>query len=253
MTHWRKIATTTAAMFCAAMISTAANAAEIQLLGSTAMREALDELVPLFEKASGHKVTLSLYPAASLVIKVKEGTPADLVMTTPDNVEALTAAGRLVPNTRVDFVHSRVGVAVKSGAPKPDISTPDGLKAAFLAAKSIGISRGPSGVHFLSAMQKIGIADQVRAKMVQPDLGVRVGKLVADGKAEIGVQQIGELLPIPGIDYVGPLPPALQTVIVYATARPVDARQWDAAAALVKFLTAPERAPLLRKIGLDPA
>jgi molybdate transport system substrate-binding protein len=240
-------------MLCAAMISTAANAAEIQLLGSTAMREALDELVPLFEQASGHKVTLSLYPAASLMIKVKEGAPADLVMTTPDNVEALTAAGRLVPNTRVDFVHSRVGVAVKSGAPKPDISTPDGLKAAFLAAKSIGISRGPSGVHFLSAMQKIGIADQVRAKMVQPDLGVRVGKLVADGKAEIGVQQIGELLPIPGIDYVGPLPPALQTVIVYATARPVDARQWDAAAVLVKFLTAPERAPLLRKIGLDPA
>ena len=237
----------------AAMIGATVNAAEIQLLGSTAMREALDELVPLFEKSSGHKVVMSLYPAASLVIKVKDGAPADLVMTTPDNVEALVQAGKLVPNTRVDFVHSRVGVAVKSGAPKPDIGTSDHLKAAFLAAKSIGVSRGPSGVHLLNAMQKIGIGEQVRAKMVQPDLGVRVGTLVADGKAEIGVQQIGELLPIAGIDYIGPLPPALQTVIVYATARPVDAKQWPAAEALVKFLTAPERAPLLKKIGLDPA
>jgi molybdate transport system substrate-binding protein len=96
--------------------------------------------------------------------------------------------GHLVEGTRVDFVHSRVGVAVKAGAPKPDIATPEALKTAFLAAKSIGISRGPSGVHLLNAMAKIGIADQVKAKMVQPDLGVRVGTLVADGKAEIGVR-----------------------------------------------------------------
>ena len=176
-----------------------ANAAEIQLLGSTAMREALDELVPHFEKQSGHKVAMSLYPAATLVIKVKEGAPADIVMTTPDNLAALMSSKHLVEGTRVDFAHARVGVAVKAGAPKPDIGTPEALKAAFLAAKSIGISRGPSGVHLLNAMAKIGIADQVKAKMVQPDLGVRVGTLVADGKAEIGVQQIGELLPIPGI------------------------------------------------------
>jgi len=237
----------------ATMISTAVTAADIQLLGSTAMREALDELVPLFEKASGHKVVMNLYPAASLMVKVKEGAPADLVLTTPDNVDMLMKDGKLVPNTRVDFVHSRVGVAVKAGAPKPDISTPDALKAAFLAAKSIGISRGPSGVHLMSAMARIGIADQVKAKMVQPELGVRVGTLVAKGEAEIGVQQIGELLPIPGIDYVGPLPKELQTVIVYALARHVNAKQWPAAEALVKFLTAPERAPLLKKIGLDPA
>src|SRR5262245_21947257 len=253
MKTWMKTAARLTGALCAAMVATAVNAAEIQLLGSTAMREALDELVPLFEKASGHKVVLSLYPAASLVTKVKEGAPADLVMTTPDNVEALTAAGRLVPSTRVDFVHSRVGVAVKAGAPKPDLSTPDSLKAAFLAAKSIGISRGPSGVHLLSAMQKIGIADQVKAKMVQPDLGVRVGTLVANGRAEIGVQQIGELLPIPGIVYIGPLPGELQTVIVYGMGRSANAKQWDAASTLVKFLTSPEVGPILKKIGLDPA
>jgi molybdate transport system substrate-binding protein len=102
-------------------------------------------------------------------------------------------------------------------------------------------------------MAKIGIADQVKAKMVQPDLGVRVGTLVADGKAEIGVQQIGELLPIPGILYIGPLPGELQTVIVYGMGRSANAKQWDAASTLVKFLTSPAVAPMLKKIGLDPA
>src|SRR5262245_24719653 len=252
MLHRMRIFLAAAGLLSAAMI-VPANAAEIQLLGSTAMREALDELVPHFEKQSGHKVVMSLYPAATLVTKVKEGAPADLVMTTPDNLAALMASKHLVEGTRVDFVHSRVGVAVKAGAPKPDISTPEALNAAFLAAKSIGISRGPSGVHLLSAMAKIGIADQVKAKMVQPDLGVRVGTLVADGKAEIGVQQISELLPIPGIVYLGPLPAELQTVIVYGIGRSANAKQWDAASALVKYLTSPGVGPMLKKIGLDPA
>lgn len=242
-----------ATILATASMTASASAAEIQLLGSTAMREALDELVPHFEKESGHKVIMSLYPAATLVTKVKEGAPADLVMTTPDNLAALMGSRHLVEGTRVDFVHSRVGVAMKAGAPKPDIGTPEALKAAFLAAKSIGISRGPSGVHLLNAMAKIGIADQVKAKMVQPDLGVRVGTLVADGKAEIGVQQIGELLPIPGIVYIGPLPGELQTVIVYGMGRSANAKQWDAASTLVKFLTSPAVAPMLKKIGLDPA
>jgi len=243
---------TAAGIAFAAMITTA-HAAEIQLLASTAMREALDELVPQFEKDSGHKVTISFYPAATLVLKVKENAPADLVMTTPDNLTALTNTKHLVEGTRTDFVHSRVGVAVKEGAPKPDISTSDGLKAAFLAAKSIGVSRGPSGVHLLGQMAKIGIADQVKAKMVQPDLGVRVGTLIADGKAEIGVQQIGELLPIKGIVFLGPLPAELQTVIVYSMARSANAKQWDAASGLVKYLTSPSVGPKLKKIGLDPA
>jgi molybdate transport system substrate-binding protein len=252
MLHRTRIFLAAAGLATAAMIAPA-NTAEIQLLGSTAMREALDELLPHFEKQSGHKVVRNLYPAATLVIKVKEGAPADVVMTTPDNLAALMSSRHLVEGTRVDFAHARVGVAVKAGAPKPDISTPEALKAAFLAAKSIGISRGPSGVHLLNAMAKIGIADQVKAKMVQPDLGVRVGTMVADGKVEIGVQQIGELLPIPGITYIGPLPGELQTVIVYGMGRSANATQWDAANTLVKFLTSPEVGPMLKKIGLDPA
>ncbi|AMN45256.1 molybdate ABC transporter substrate-binding protein [Rhodoplanes sp. Z2-YC6860] len=252
MLHRMQIVLAAASLAFAAMITTA-HATEIQLLASTAMREALDALVPQFEKESGHKVTISFYPAATLVLKVKDGAPADIVMTTPDNLTALTNTKHLVDGTRVDFAHSRVGVAVKAGAPKPDIGTPEALKATFLAAKSIGVSRGPSGVHLLGQMAKLGIADQVKAKMVQPDLGVRVGTLVAEGKAEIGVQQVGELLPIKGIVFLGPLPSELQTVIVYGMARSANARQWDAASMLVKYLTAPTVGPTLKTIGLDPA
>jgi len=241
-----------ASLVSAAMITTT-NAAEIQLLSSTAMREALDEVVPGFEKQSGHKVTISFYPAATLVIKVKEGVPADLVMTTPDNIETLTKDGKLVAGSRVDFAHSSVGVAVRAGAPKPDISTPDGLKNALLAAKSVGVSKGPSGVYLMKLMDQLGIADQIKAKTVSPDLGVRVGTLVAKGEAEIGVQQVNELLPIAGIDFVGKLPKELRTVIVYGAARGTNAKEWSAAEALVKYLTSPAAAAILKKLGLDPA
>jgi molybdate transport system substrate-binding protein len=128
MLHGARTLLAAAGFAWAAMITTA-HAAEIRLLASTAMREALDALVPQFEKESGHKVTISFYPAATLVLKVKDGAPADIVMTTPNNIAELTRTGHLVAGTRVDFVRSRVGAAVKEGAPKPDISTPDALKA----------------------------------------------------------------------------------------------------------------------------
>src|SRR5205085_1476159 len=194
MMHQSAIASTFASALGLAMISTAISAAEINFVSSTAMREPLEELIPMFEKASGHKVVINFYPAASLVIKVKEGVAADLVMTTPDNIETLTKDGKLVAGSRVDFAHSSVGVAVKAGAPKPDISTADGFKKALLAAKTVGISKGPSGVYLMTVMEKLGIADQIKAKAVSPDLGVRVGTLVAKGDAEIGVQQVNELL-----------------------------------------------------------
>jgi molybdate transport system substrate-binding protein len=125
------------------MISTAVSAAEINFVSSTAMREPLEELIPAFEKASGHKVAVAFYPAATLVIKVKEGVPADLVMTTPDNIETLTKDGKLVAGSRVDFAHSSVGVAVRAGAPKPDISTPDGLTRCSQPNRSVS-AKGPA-------------------------------------------------------------------------------------------------------------
>ncbi len=234
------------------LTTTGAGAAEIAVIGSTAMREALEATVPLFERTSGATVALRFESGSVLPGAVKDGAPCDLVMTTPATIEELTKAGRLVPNSRVDFVRSGVGVAVRAGAPKPDIATEPAFKAALLKATSVGISQGPSGVYTMQMLDKLGIAAQIAPKAVRPDLGVRVGTLVADGKAEIGLQQITELLPIPGIAYVGPLPASLQTVIVYGSARSTAAKNPDGAAALVAFLSSEAVAPILTRMGLEP-
>jgi molybdate transport system substrate-binding protein len=235
------------------MVPSNAHAADIAVISSTAMREVLEALVPMFERASGHKVTVSFHSGAVLPVKVREGAQADLVVTTPDTIDDLVKDGKLVAGTRVDFVRSGVGVAVRAGAPRPDIATAQAFRNALLAAKSVGISKGPSGVYLMSVLARLGIADQIKAKAVVPELGQRVGALVARGDAEIGMQQITELLPIPGIDFVGPLPQELQTIIVYATARPTNAKEREAADALVKFLASETVAPIIRKMGLEPA
>jgi len=231
----------------------AVRAADVSVIASTAMREVLEELVPMFERASGHKVTLSFLSGAVLPVKVKEGAQADLVVTAPQTIDDLVKAGRVEAGTRVDFVRSGAGVAVRAGVRKPDIATPDAFKNALLAAKTVGYSQGPSGVHFMTVLARLGIADQIKAKGVVPPLGQRVGTLIAKGEAEIGVQQITELLLIPGIDFVGPLPKELQANIVYATATPSNAKERQAAAALVKFLSSEPALPVIKKMGLEPA
>jgi molybdate transport system substrate-binding protein len=230
----------------------AVRAADVSVIASTAMREVLEELVPMFERASGHKVTLSFLSGAVLPVKVKEGAQADLVVTAPQTIDDLVKAGRVEAGTRVDFVRSGAGVAVRAGVRKPDIATPDAFKNALLAAKTVGYSQGPSGVHFMTVLARLGIADQIKAKGVVPPLGQRVGTLIAKGEAEIGVQQITELLLIPGIDFVGPLPKELQANIVYATATPSNAKERQAAAALVKFLSSEPALPVIKKMGLEP-
>lgn len=251
MTVWRTIATAVAGI--GAMMSVAAaNAAEITLLSSTAMREALEDLVPMFERASGHKVTITFKSGVDVSAALRAGARADIAVSTGEALDELAKEGRIVAGSRVDFARPRVGVAVRSGAPKPDISTADGFRDALLKAKSIGYSKGPSGIHLEGVMKRLGIFDQIKSKLVQPALGVRVGSLVARGEAEIGVQQINELLPIPGIDFVGPLPGELQTVLVYSLAAPATAKERDAAAALVKYLTSEAVLPVFKKLGLDP-
>ena len=229
------------------------HAADVDVIASTAMREVLDELVPMFERASGHKVTVTFLSGAVLPGKVRAGAPADLVVTTPETIDDLVKAGKVEAGTRVDFVRSGAGVAVRAGAAKPDIATPEAFKNALLAAKTVGYSQGPSGVHFMSVLTRLGIADQVKTKGVVPPLGSRVGTLIAEGKAAIGVQQITELLQIPGIDFIGPLPKELQANIVYATATPTSAKEKVGAAALVKFLSSEPALPVIKKVGLEPA
>ena len=236
-----------------ALTASTANAAEVTVIASTAMREVMDELVPMFERASGNKVAISFLSGSLLPVKVKEGAQADVVVTTPATIDDLVAAGKVVAYTRTAFVRSSAGVAVRASAPKPNVATPDAFKAALLAAKTVGYSQGPSGVHFMTVLERLGITDQVKAKGVVPPLGTRVGTLIAEGKAEIGVQQITELLQIPGIDFVGPLPKELQANIVYSTATPTSAKEKAGAAAFVKFISSEPALPVIKKVGLEPA
>ena len=237
----------------AALMATAAGATELVVIASTAMREVLEALTPRFEQSSGHTLVLRFESGATLPVRIKEGAAADLVVTTPATIEDLVQVGRLRAGSRVDFVRSGVGVAVRAGAAKPDIATAEAFKRALLAAKTVGISRGPSGVYITGVLERLGIAEAITAKAVVPALGTRVGTLTARGDAEIGIQQITELVSMPGIDVVGPLPPDLQTAIVYATARPSDAREPGAADALVKFMASPAAAAVIKQMGLDPA
>ncbi len=160
--------------------------------------------------------------------------------------------GLLVPGSRVDFARSRSGVAIRAGAPKPDISSPESFKQALIAARTVSYSRGASGLQFLEAVAQLGIADVVKQKSVPPEPGELVGAVVARGAAEIGIQQVSELLPVRGIEIVGPLPRQLQKEIIYgASALPVS-KAPEAAKVFATFLRSETAAPVLKKHGLDP-
>ena len=186
---------------CMLTAASAASAADIVVVSAGAVKEVLDALIPQFERASGHKVTISFQSTAAVIAKMKDGASADLVFAPAEAVDEIIKAGKIT-GTRSDFIKSGTGVAVKAGAPKPDIGTPAAFKSTLLAAKSLAYSRGPSGQYFASVLERLGIAEQMKPKSVLID-GGPVGVIVAKGDAEIGVQQIAELLPVPGITYRG--------------------------------------------------
>jgi len=228
-------------------------AAEISVISTQATQEAYQELVAQFEKATGHKVKTFFSGTLNVQKKLADGEPCDLIIMAGPAIDEQIKLGKAVAGSRVDLAKSGTGLAVKKGAAKPDISSADALKKTLLTVKSIGYSTGPSGVYMLSVFEKLGIADQVKGKLRQTPSGVFVGTLIANGDAEVGFQQISELVHFAGIDYVGPLPGDLQRMTMFSTGIHSGAKQADAARALVKFLTAPAAAPVIRKHGLEPA
>jgi molybdate transport system substrate-binding protein len=180
------------------------------------------------------------------------GEVFDLVVMAGPSIDELIKLGKIVPGSRVDLAKSGVGAAVRAGAPKPDISSGEALKRAMLAAKSIAYSTGPSGVYLAGLFQRMGIADEIKPKVKLAPPGMPVGEMIARGDAEIGFQQVSELLPVAGIDFIGPLSADVQQITVFAGGIHVAATQADAAKALVKFLTSPQAAPVLKKKGLEP-
>ena len=224
--------------------------AEIRVMSSAAMKAAYLELVPGFEHATGHKVVTNWIPGVDLMQRVKDGETCDLVIMQASSIDELIRLGRLTDGSRVDLARSGVGVAVRTGATRPDISSADAVKRTLLAAKSLAYSTGPSGVYVLGLFQRLGIADELRSRSRQIK-GEPVGAVVARGEAELGFQQVSELLPVPGIDMIGPLPPAIQQITVFAAGLHVGAKEPAAATALAKFIAAPAAAAIIRKTGME--
>ncbi len=234
------------------LFSTMANAAEIRVLSSNAIKEAYLELVPRFEKATEHKVATTWAPTVDIMRRMAAGETFDLVIMSAEGIDRLTKDGKLVSGSRVDLVKSGIGIAVRQGATKPDVSSSEAVKKALLAAKSIGYSTGPSGVYLGKLFERLGVADEIKQKVKVVTPGVPVGTMVASGEAEIGFQQISELLPVAGIAYLGPLPTDIQHTTVFAGALHTGATHTEAAKALVKFLTAPAAVPVIKAKGLEP-
>jgi molybdate transport system substrate-binding protein len=233
------------------LLPSMAQAAEIKLLASAALKTAYLELLPQFEMATGHKVTAAWSSTPDIQKRMMAGEAADVVILGNSGTEELVKQGKLVPGSRADFAKSGVGVAVRAGTPKPDISSADAVKKAVLAAKSV-YSAGASGAYIVSMLQKMGIADEVKAKTATVKPGEPVGEVVARGDAEIGFQQISELIPVKGIQYLGPLPPEIQKITVFSGGVHTGSKEADAATALVKFLIAPAAIQTITKHNLQP-
>ena len=232
-----------------------ADAAEVHVMISGGLSAAYNALVPEFEKATGNKVVTAYGPSMGTTVnaiptRLDRGEPADVLILVGYALDDLVKKGKAV--NRVDLVNSKIGVAVKAGSPKPDISTADAVKRALLAAKSVAYSDSASGVYISTEMfDKLGITADMKDKAKKIP-ATPVGEIVAKGEAELGFQQISELKPVQGIDIIGPLPDPLQKITVFSAGIATGSKEPEAGKALIKFLTSPAARDEIVKSGLEP-
>ena len=224
----------------------------LEVICTMSCKEALIELVPVFERDRGCKAEVTYGSGPELAAKIRGGMRADVFVGPEEFSGPLIAEGILAGASRTPFAHSSAALAIKAGAPRPDIGTPEKLKEALLAAKAVCYSRGASGIHFLQACERLGIADAVQAKLVKPRPGEMVGPVLVRGEADIGVQQPAELLPVKGIEILGPLPPELRQTIVYGATAFAGSTRQDAIRTFVDFMRSPAAREVLHETGLEP-
>ena len=251
MNAWSRVVADTIACSLSALVAgAAANAGEITVVASGGpLPDVMGTLVPMFETATGNKVKISFKGEAAITADLKQGA-VDLVITNTETVDELATGGDVAGNGKTLLMISKVGIAVKAGAARPDVGTPDKLKSALLAAKTVGYSQGASGQHFLTVMDKLGIAEAIKPKAVVVQ-GRPVGAAIAAGEAEIGLQQVAELRPVAGVDVIGELPPELQKQIPYSAGVAAKAKDAATARALVGFLRSEAAAEVLKRKGMD--
>ncbi len=227
--------------------------AKIQLFVSNSLRGVLGELIPQFERSSGHSVSISYDPAKVMMERIARGETADLAILGGSAIADLIRDGKVASGSKREIASCGIGVAVLAGSSNPDIGSLDAFKNALIAARSIAWTQeGASGIHFSKLIERLGIAEAVNAKAVRQPGGL-IGKLVAARKAELAVQQIPELMAVPGIELVGPLPQEIQLTTVSAAGIFANTREPAAAQALLDFLTTPASARVFKARGLEPA
>ncbi len=233
-----------------------AAAAEIKVLTAGAFKQVVLALVPDFEKQSGHKVIVDNGTAGQLKKRIEGGEAFDVTVITPGVVDDLAGKGKIAAGTRVNLASVGVGVVVKEGAPKPDVSTVDAFKRALLAAKSVAYidpaSGGSSGIYIDKLLERLGLADQIRPK-AKLKKGGHVADLIVSGEAELGLHQISEIVPVKGVSLVGPLPKEIQNITTYAAGLSASAKDKGAAEALIKAFSGSAAAAVLKSKGMEPA
>ncbi len=241
----------------ALLLAATATAAEVRVMISGGLSAAYNTLVPEFERATGNKVVTAYGPSMgttvnAIPVRLDRGEPADVLIMVGYALDDLAKNGKVIADSRVELVKSGIGIAVKAGAPHPDISSAETIKRVLLAAKSIAYSDSASGVYVSTAMfQKLGIAEEMKNK-ARKIPATPVGEIVAHGDAEIGFQQISELKPVQGIDIVGPLPEELQQFTVFSAGIATVSKEPDAGKALIKFLASPAARDEIVKSGMEP-
>jgi molybdate transport system substrate-binding protein len=241
----------------ALLLSGAASAAEVRVMISGGLTAAYKALVPEFERATGHKVLTAYGPSMgtttnAIPVRLDRGEPADVLIMVGYALDDLVKNGKAIADSKIDLVKSPIAVAVKSGTPKPDISTADAVKRALLVAKTIAYSDSASGVYVSTEMfDKLGIKEAMEGK-ARKIPATPVGEIVARGDAEIGFQQMSELKPVEGIDIIGPLPDELQKITVFSAGIANVSKEQDAGKALIKFLASPAARAEIVKSGMDP-
>jgi molybdate transport system substrate-binding protein len=222
-------------------------------ISSRATRALLAELAAAYTARHGVEVAITSVGGVDAARRVAAGEAFDVVVLAADAIDTLQAAGRVVAGSKVDLVHSGVSVAVRAGAPRPDIGSEAAVCAAVLAAPSVGTSTGPSGVALTRLFERWGIADAIAPRLVTPPPGTPVGALVARGEVALGFQQLSELMALEGVDVVGPLPPSIQIITTFSAGVCTASTQPEAARALLDFMASPAVAEAKRRQGMDPA
>ncbi len=230
----------------------AVQAAELKVLSGNGARAAVRELCTQFERATGHEVNVQFEVNAALARKIEAGESFDVAVLNPQPLDALIKLGRIVADSRAVIGRIGLGVAVRAGAPKPAIATVTQFKSALLAAKAVAYpGEGASGIYFAALVERLGIGEQMKPKM-RPMAAEDTVEVVARGEADLVVVVASRIVGVPGVEFVGLIPAEVQTNIGFTTGIGSASKRPEAARALVRYLTAPDAAPVLRKAGIEP-